>query len=413
MAATSLATLVVGTNPLTALLGLGNVALYSAVYTPLKQVTTFNTAIGAVVGAVPPLMGWSAAKIDALSAATGTAVAGMDWATLCSAGLGGWEPALLGLSLFWWQFPHFYSLGWTLRKDYARGGYAMVPCFDATGKDTAWHSLRSAVALASIPLVATAVGVTSPMLAVESLVLNGYFLRMCHKFYTNPNDNTARGVFRTSLWYLPVLLGLMVYHSVHWQKEESQAKSAAEAVADATVALAVAQSNAESATAAALPGPVPDRESSSAAVAADSHPHALASSTTTPIQAAVDSVRTALTTICVHEVVKEETVRSVASTLAAVVCRPGASSTSTATAEGDATEPSSNGTNAADAAEAATDAARQKVRARCPIAVGEDGAKAAAPVAAALVEEATTQVAIAAATAAVAATAGSTAASVS
>ena len=104
-AAASTGVLLVGANPLAAALALGNVLLYAGVYTPLKRVTVFNTHVGAVVGAVPPLVGWAAA--------TGS--------------LAAVEPLLLGYALFAWQFPHFYALAWTLRKDYARGGHVMVP----------------------------------------------------------------------------------------------------------------------------------------------------------------------------------------------------------------------------------------------------------------------------------------------
>ena len=195
----SAALLTFGANPLTAVLGVGNVALYALIYTPMKLRSTWNTAVGALVGAIPPVMGWVAATGDIAAV----------------------EPLLLGGLLFWWQFPHFYSLAWNLRRDYGRGGYAMVPVLDTTGgKTTAWLSLRSSAAMAALPLVATAVGATGPMFAVEGTVLGAYFMMLATRFYRTPNDATARALFRASLWYLPVLLFFMVFHSRRWLDSE-------------------------------------------------------------------------------------------------------------------------------------------------------------------------------------------------
>jgi protoheme IX farnesyltransferase len=198
--AASLAVLLAGTNPLTAALGMGNIALYALVYTPLKQVSTLNTAVGALVGAVPPLMGWAAA--------TGS--------------LAAVDPFLLAYVLFAWQFPHFYALAWGLRKDYARGGYFMVPVFDATGAHTARLILRHTLVLGALPLLAAGLGVTSPMFAVEGLLLNGYLLRLALAFRAAPSDAGARAIFRASLWYLPLVAALFVFHANHWLPREEQ-----------------------------------------------------------------------------------------------------------------------------------------------------------------------------------------------
>lgn len=95
------AVLLMGCNPVAAALGVGNIALYAAVYTPMKQASPFNTVVGSVVGAIPPLMGWAAAG----GALTDPAAA-----------------ALFGV-LFLWQMPHFYALAWRFRQDYENGGY--------------------------------------------------------------------------------------------------------------------------------------------------------------------------------------------------------------------------------------------------------------------------------------------------
>jgi protoheme IX farnesyltransferase len=196
----SLGVLLAGTNPLTAALGMGNIALYALVYTPLKQLSTLNTAVGAVVGAVPPLMGWAAA--------TGS--------------LAAVDPFLLAYILFAWQFPHFYALAWGLRKDYARGGYRMVPVFDATGAHTARLILRHTLVLSALPLLSTVLGVTSPMFALEGLLLNGYLLRLALAFRAAPSDAGARAIFRASLWYLPLVAGLFVFHANLWLPLEAQ-----------------------------------------------------------------------------------------------------------------------------------------------------------------------------------------------
>jgi len=200
--AASAAVLYAGTNSLTLALGMGNIALYAGVYTPLKQLTTLNTSVGAVVGAIPPLMGWAAA----------------------TGGLESVDPYLLSYILFAWQFPHFYALAWPLRKDYARGGYAMVPVYDTSGSHTARLISRHAMALACVPLGAAFLGVASPMFAVEGLVINAYFLSLTRAFSKDPSDANARAIFKASLWYLPLLLILFVFHANHWLAKEEEVR---------------------------------------------------------------------------------------------------------------------------------------------------------------------------------------------
>ncbi|EJK43897.1 hypothetical protein THAOC_37615 [Thalassiosira oceanica] len=100
-----------GTDPVTTSLGLANIGLYAGLYTYLKPRSEANTWVGAVVGAVPPVMGWTAAGGSALDA----------------------EALLLGSTLFLWQFPHFFALNWMYRADYKRGGFEMVGVNDSTG----------------------------------------------------------------------------------------------------------------------------------------------------------------------------------------------------------------------------------------------------------------------------------------
>lgn len=203
MAVMSTGILAAWTNPITTALGVGNIILYSWIYTPLKRYTELNTAIGAIVGAIPPVMGWAAA--------TGS--------LMCL------DPYLLAYTLFAWQFPHFYSLSWRLRHDYARGGHQMVPCSDPTGERTAKLSMRHSLGLFLVPFVSTAIGMTSPMFLVEGLFINGYLLYLAQRFRANRTNGTATPLFRYSLVYIVALMALMVFHAQHWKEFEGKRSS--------------------------------------------------------------------------------------------------------------------------------------------------------------------------------------------
>lgn len=133
------------TNTLAASLAGGNILLYAGVYTPLKQVSVMNTWIGAIVGAVPPLLGWAAA-----------------------AGILDIGAALLASGLYFWQMPHFMALAWLCRADYAAGGYRMLSLVDATGKRTAACALRNCAYLFPLGILASWLDVTTPYFAYES-----------------------------------------------------------------------------------------------------------------------------------------------------------------------------------------------------------------------------------------------------
>ncbi|CAB1096120.1 unnamed protein product [Ectocarpus sp. CCAP 1310/34] len=190
--------LAAGSNPLTATLGAANLLLYVGPYTLSKTRSEINTWVGSVVGAVPPLMGWAAA--------TGELVAV--------------EPLLLATYLFMWQFPHFFSLAWLHREDYARGGFAMVPCADPTGSRTASLVTRYSWYLVPIPLAAAALDATSWMFAVEGTAFNAYLLYHAYRFDKDKSNANARGVFKASLWHLPAVLALFVFHSRRWELED-------------------------------------------------------------------------------------------------------------------------------------------------------------------------------------------------
>ncbi|KAG6543610.1 hypothetical protein Mapa_014973 [Marchantia paleacea] len=176
-------------NVLTAELGAANIVLYALVYTPLKQIHFINTWVGAVVGAIPPLMGWAGAagRIDA----------------------GGW---VLASGLYFWQIPHFMALAYFCRHDYAAGGYKMLSLLDASGRRTASCALRNCLYLLPLGFAAQHFGVTSGYFGWENLVLTSGIGAMAALFYLRPNPETARRLFRSSLIYLPFFMSAMVFH---------------------------------------------------------------------------------------------------------------------------------------------------------------------------------------------------------
>lgn len=210
-----------GTDPMTTVLGLGNIGLYAGLYTYLKPRSEWNTWVGAVVGAIPPVMGWTAAGGSPLDA----------------------EAILLGSTLFLWQFPHFFALNWMYRTDYKRGGFAMVAVNDPSGDRTASLIKRYGVYLASLPFLSTAMEVTSPMFAVEGIILNAYALHVANNFDKERSNANARKVFLTSLWYLPCVMMLFLLHSRRWHEEATNDEKVALEKEDKNNSLLVAVQN--------------------------------------------------------------------------------------------------------------------------------------------------------------------------
>lgn len=192
---TALAGLVVlafGTNWLTTGLSLGVILLYVLVYTPLKVLTPLNTVLGAVCGAVPPMMGWAAAtgRLDT----------------------GAW---ILGGILFAWQIPHFLALAWLYRDDYARGGFRMLPAVDAEGRMTGRLAVLYAAALLPITAALSAAGVAGGAFLVASQVFGLAFVALGWVFLRDRSQQSARRLFLASILYLPVVLGLGVVDMDH------------------------------------------------------------------------------------------------------------------------------------------------------------------------------------------------------
>ncbi|XP_042549475.1 protoheme IX farnesyltransferase, mitochondrial isoform X1 [Dipodomys spectabilis] len=174
-----------GVNPLTGALGVFNIFLYTCCYTPLKRISIANTWVGAVVGAIPPVMGWTAA--------TGS----LDVGAL-----------LLGGILYSWQFPHFNALSWGLREDYSRGGYCMM---SVTHPGLCRRvALRHCLALIALSAAAPALDVTSWAFPAISLPINLYISYLAFRFYKDADRKSSRKLFFCSLWHLPLLLLLLL-----------------------------------------------------------------------------------------------------------------------------------------------------------------------------------------------------------
>ncbi|MGD1147896.1 MAG: heme o synthase [Thermoanaerobaculaceae bacterium] len=174
-------------NLLTATLGLTVVLVYTLVYTPLKPRSPLCTLAGAVCGAIPPMMGWTAAG------------AGL--------GFGAW---LLAGVLFLWQIPHFLALAWLYREDYARGGFRMLPVVDASGGATGRMAVLYSLALVPVGIFAALGGVTGWRFAAAALALGCCLLVLSSLLAIRRTDVVARRLFFATLAYLPLLLAAMV-----------------------------------------------------------------------------------------------------------------------------------------------------------------------------------------------------------
>lgn len=174
-------------NPLTSALGLLSFITYVFIYTPMKARSTFNTAVGAISGALPPMMGWTAAR--------GT----LDI-----------EAVVLFAVLFLWQHPHFFALAWMYKKDYAEGGFQMLPEIDNSGSLTARLMILFSLALVPVSLILTLEGLTGAIYAGGAIILGLLYTWPSLGFLKDPTIPKARKVFKASLIYLPALLALMM-----------------------------------------------------------------------------------------------------------------------------------------------------------------------------------------------------------
>src|SRR5258708_559500 len=175
------------TNPLAAVLGLFTLATYIGVYTPLKRRSPVCTKIGALRGAMPPLIGDAAGK------------GGLDAGALA-----------LFLILFVWQFPHFYAIAWMYREDYARGGIRMLPVIERDGESTARRIVACSLLLIPISLVPRLLGMTGSIYAAAAVVAGGGVVFFGVRLGRERSPVRARRVLLASVLYLPPLLTVML-----------------------------------------------------------------------------------------------------------------------------------------------------------------------------------------------------------
>lgn len=188
MAALGLAVLALSVSPLTVLLAGATLAIYVLVYTPMKRVTSLCVVVGAVSGAIPPVIGWTAADPKI----TGGAL------------------VLFGV-LFLWQMPHFLSIAWMYRDEYATAGFRMLKEGDTSGSSTALRALSCTVGLLTVGFVPVWLGIAGFGYLAIAVVLNALFLACAVKFSLQRTRASARQLFFASIFYLPLLLGLMVF----------------------------------------------------------------------------------------------------------------------------------------------------------------------------------------------------------
>ncbi|KAI4250173.1 MAG: hypothetical protein L6R40_000345 [Gallowayella cf. fulva] len=192
-----------GVNPTVSFLGGLNIFLYAGIYTPMKRISVLNTWVGAVVGGIPPLMGWAAA-----AGQTATGSGGWQELLLSQESIGGW---LLASFLYAWQFPHFNALSWTIRDEYKYAGYRML----------AWVNPRMngrvafRYAILSFPICGALwwFGVTDRGFLLTSSVVNAWIVREAWKFWRKDGyKGSARGLFWAGVWHLPVVMVLAMAH---------------------------------------------------------------------------------------------------------------------------------------------------------------------------------------------------------
>jgi len=187
LAMTGLFILGAAVNPLSAGVALTTLLTYALIYTPLKRRSSFSTVVGAIPGALPPVIGWAAAR-----------------GTLSP---GGW---VLFAIVFLWQLPHFLAIAWIYREDYARAGFPMLPVIEPDGRSTARQATFYCCALLPVSLAPTLVGMTNTAYFAGALVLGLLFLALTMRFARTRAIRDARRLFFGSIIYLPILWTLMI-----------------------------------------------------------------------------------------------------------------------------------------------------------------------------------------------------------
>jgi protoheme IX farnesyltransferase len=174
-------------NLLTCILSLLTIFSYLFLYTPLKRKSWLNTSVGAIPGAIPPLGGWTAATNS------------LDWGGIA-----------VFLILFFWQHPHFYSIAYMYREDYKNAGLKMLPVIDNGVKRTVLHIFLHALILIPISTLPFFLGFSGRVYFVGAYILSNIYMLLCLPFILEQNEDNARLIFRTSIYYFPLLLFLIV-----------------------------------------------------------------------------------------------------------------------------------------------------------------------------------------------------------
>ncbi len=186
LAVVGLAWLLLFVNVLSSALAALTMGTYLFAYTPLKRVTTLNTLVGAIPGALPPMIGWAAAR--------GTVDAGA-W--------------VLFAILFFWQMPHFLAIAWLYREDYARAGFVMLPNLDETGASTGRQAVNYAFALLLVSMVPSLLGMAGRTYFFGAFLLGLGVVYYSVRMQLHPDRGSARRLFFASIIYLPLLLALL------------------------------------------------------------------------------------------------------------------------------------------------------------------------------------------------------------
>lgn len=175
-------------DKLAALFTLLTIISYLGWYTPAKKTSRWSTEIGAIAGAFPPLIGWTAGE---------GSVSALGW-------------ILFGV-LFFWQVPHFMAVAWTYRKEYSAVHFPMLPVRDESGTWVAWWSLVNCIALVAVSVLPVMMGLASKAYGVAALLCGAWFLWRAVAFLNrDARDPMARKLFFASITYLPVLLSALV-----------------------------------------------------------------------------------------------------------------------------------------------------------------------------------------------------------
>jgi protoheme IX farnesyltransferase len=175
------------TNFLTAFIAVVTLVTYLFLYTPLKRITPWSTVVGGIPGALPPVIGWTAARNEI---------------TL--------EAWVLFAVLFFWQMPHFFSLAWMYRKDYARAGYKLLTVVDPSGSTTSIHMIVYSTLLLIASIMPGVLGSAGVLYIIVASLLGTVFAAAIIQLSVSRTNEAARRVFFASLIYLPVLFLFMI-----------------------------------------------------------------------------------------------------------------------------------------------------------------------------------------------------------